>query len=61
MSYCKNKHLAAMKMLEAYGSSIQGYYLDDTKTNLAALRECRVAVEKMLEPYYSGPNGEQHD
>ena len=54
MRYEKNKQLAAVTMLEAYGQTCRAYYLDPSNANLAAHQACRAAMEKMLELYFMG-------
>jgi len=58
MSYIKEKHLATIKALEAYGSAIQVYYYDPTDLSRLALQACRNTLEKMLEPYYMNEQAE---
>lgn len=55
MSDRKNRQLAALTMLDAYGQACRAYYLDDSARNLAAYHACRDAVLGMLESYYMGP------
>ena len=54
MSYEKDKQLAALTMLEAYGQTCRAYYLDANEANLIAFRACQDAMKKMLEPYFMG-------
>lgn len=60
--YCKEKHLAARGMLEAFGLAREAYYNDASGLNMAAYHACRSAVEGMLESYYmntQAENGEE--
>ena len=51
-NYHKDKHLATIKMMEAYALTTQAYYHDPSETNLAAHRGCKEAMQRMLESYY---------
>lgn len=56
-NYHEGKHLATIKMMEAYALTTQAYYHDPSKTNLAAYVGCKEAMQKMLESYYMVEEG----